>query len=109
MTVQRFGLVIGVRPDGTAEYERIHREVPPAVLATITACAIRNHSIHRHGDLLFSNHEYVGTDHDRDMARMAADPATQQWWSRTLPLQAPVGGADGSPEWQRLPEAFHLD
>lgn len=109
MAVQRFGMVIGVRPGSASEYEQIHRAVPPAVLATITACSIRNYSIYRHGDLLFSYYEYTGTDHDADMARMAADPATQSWWSRTLPLQAPVGGRDGTPEWQRLSEAFHLD
>lgn len=109
MTVQRFAVVIGVRPEGIAEYEQIHRAVPAAVLATITACSIRNYSIYRYGDVLFGYYEYTGTDHDRDMARMAADPATQQWWTRTLPLQAPLGGGTGTPEWQRLPEAFHLD
>ena len=34
---------------------------------------------------MFSYFEYVGEDYEADMAKMAADPATQRWWTHTHP------------------------
>ena len=68
----------------------MHSEVWPAVLERLSASNIRNYSIYRHGDLLFSYMEYVGDDFDADMEAMSADQATQEWWAVCKPLQAPV-------------------
>ena len=38
-----------------------------------------------HGDLVFSYFEYVGEDYEADMAKMAEDPVTQDWWTHTHP------------------------
>src|SRR5687768_18390 len=76
--MQRYGQVIGIKPEHVAEYERIHAAVWPGVLATIHSCNIRNYSIFRYGGLLFAYFEYVGDDYAADMARMAADPTTQE-------------------------------
>ena len=105
----RHASVIRLRPEHAEEYLRLHREVWPEVLAMITACNIRNYSIYRHGDLLFSYYEYVGEDHAADMARMAADPATQRWWQLTDPCQEPVPEAKPGEWWSAIPEAFHHD
>ena len=85
-TMKRFGSVIEVRPGKIEEYKRLHAAVWPGVLRMITACNIRNYSIYlrrmpdgRH--CLFSYFEYTGTDFSGDMARMAADPTTQEWWA----------------------------
>ena len=50
--MQRYGLVLGIKPEHVAEYERLHAAVWPEVLATIHDCNIRNYSIFRYGDLL---------------------------------------------------------
>ncbi|HME55980.1 MAG TPA: L-rhamnose mutarotase, partial [Candidatus Lokiarchaeia archaeon] len=43
--MKRFGSIIKILPDRLDEYKACHAEVPPAVLATITACNIQNYSI----------------------------------------------------------------
>ena len=107
--MQRYGQLIGVKPDQIEAYERIHAAVWPEVLATIHACNIRNYSIFRHGTLLFAYFEYVGADFAADMARMAADPKTQEWWTHTEPMQEPVADRAPGAWWATMPEVFHTD
>ena len=107
--MQRYGQIIGVRPEQTEAYERIHAAVWPEVLATIRACNIRNYTIFRHGALLFAYFEYVGDDYAADMAKMAADPKTQEWWTHTAPMQEPVAGRAEGEWWAAMREVFHTD
>lgn len=107
--MQRFGQIIGVKPDQIEAYERIHASVWPEVLAMIAACNMRNYSIFRHGNLLFAYFEYVGTDYHADMARMAADPKTKEWWSHTDPMQQPVAERPEGEWWATMREVFHTD
>ena len=44
----------------------------------IRKCNIRNYSIYLKDDVLFGYFEYHGTDYSGDMAKMAADPKTQE-------------------------------
>ena len=83
MSVQRIAQVIGIKPDQIEEYERIHADVWPTVLATIKKANIQNYSIFRYEHLLFAYMEYTGTDYEKDMALIAADPETQRWWKIT--------------------------
>jgi len=107
--MQRFGSVIGLKPENREEYERIHADVWPTVLKQIAASNIRNYSIYRYGDLLFSYFEYVGSDYAADMAKMAADPETQRWWAICEPMQSPVAERADGEWWATLPELFHVD
>ncbi len=107
--MRRYGQVIGVKPEHIEAYERLHAAVWPEVLATIRACNIRDYSIFRHGDTLFAYFEYVGDDFTADMARMAADPKTREWWSYTDPMQEPLPDRDPGAWWTTIPEVFHTD
>ncbi len=107
--MRRIGQVIGVRQDRIEEYEAIHREVWPGVLDTIRKHNIRNYSIFRQGNILFSYFEYVGEDYDADMAGIAADPVTQEWWKLTDPMQEPLEGRSDGEWWMVIPEVFHTD
>jgi L-rhamnose mutarotase len=107
--MQRYGQVLGIKPEHVEEYERIHREVWPGVLATIYECNIRNYSIFRYNDLLFAYFEYVGNDFAADQAKMAADPVTQEWWAVCKPMQQPVPSAGPNDWWLNIPEVFHTD
>lgn len=107
--MERHGQVIGLDPARIAEYEARHRAVPVDVLATISACNIRNYSIFRQDTLLFAYFEYIGTDFAADMARMAADPATRTWWALVGPLQRPFPERPEGSWWMELPEVFHVD
>ena len=105
----RYASVIGMKPENRAEYERLHADVWPDVLAKIYQCNIRNYASYRSGELLFSYFEYVGNDFDGDMAKMAADPTTQKWWGVCKPLQSPVPDRADGEWWAAIPEVFHVD
>ncbi|HWE64301.1 MAG TPA: L-rhamnose mutarotase [Chloroflexota bacterium] len=107
--MKRYGRLIGVKPEAIEEYERIHAAVWPRVLDTIKACNIRNYSIFRFENMLFAYFEYLGDDYEADMARMAADPTTQEWWRITDPMQAPVEPREPGEWWATMKEVFHTD
>ena len=107
--MQRYASVIGIKTEHRAEYERLHADVWPDVLAQIATSTIRNYSIYRYGELLFSYFEYVGDDFDADMAKMAADPTTQKWWDVCKPLQTPLPDRADGEWWASIPEIFHVD
>jgi L-rhamnose mutarotase len=61
---------------------------------------------------LFATFKYVGNDWDADMARMAANPKMQEWWSMTDKMQESPTGAKGSKEggwWLEAEEVFRLE
>jgi len=112
--MKRYGSVIGLRPEKLEEYKKLHAAVWPDVLKMITACHIRNYSIYlrrlddgRH--YLFAYFEYTGKDFAADMARMAADPATQRWWAVCQPCQQPLAGRAPDEWWSDMEEVFHQD
>ncbi len=107
--MQRFGMVIRVRPEKLEEYRRLHAAVWPGVLATIRACNIRNYSIYYKDGFLFSYFEYTGSDYAADMQKMAADPNTQAWWKLTDPCQEPLETAKPGEWWASMEEFFHTD
>lgn len=107
--MKRFASVIGLKPEHREEYERLHADVWPAVLAQISSSNIRNYSIFRYGELLFSYFEYVGEDFEGDMKAMADDPVTQKWWDACMPLQTPVPDRKEGEWWADIPEIFHTD
>lgn len=105
----RVAQVIGIDPERIEEYERLHAAVWPAVLGQIARSGIRNYSIFRYGELLFSVFEYVGDDYERDMAAMAADETTREWWALCGPMQRPVPERGEGEWWHTIPEVFHTD
>ena len=105
--MRRYGQLLGIKPEGIDEYERLHAAVWPEVLVTIEACNIRNYSIFRYENMLFSYFEYIGDDYEGDMAKMAADPKTQEWWSINRPLQQPL--TQTGEWWSTMREVFHVD
>jgi len=112
--MKRYGSVIEVKAEKLEEYTRLHAAVWPAVLDMIAACHIRNYSIylHRFDDgrcYLFSYFEYCGNDFAADMAKMAADPKTQEWWAIMKPLQAPLETRAPGEWWADMEEVFHCD
>ena len=109
MKIKRIGSVIGIHEEDIAEYERIHREVWPDVLATLKRVSVQNYSIFRYGLLLFSYMEYIGDNYERDMAIMSADPKTLEWWKITALQQKRVPEAVGEEWWHTIHEVFHMD
>jgi len=67
----------------------------PEVLAMVHSCNIRNYTVFRCSTLLFAYFEYAGDDFAANMATIAADPKTHEWWTHTNPMQTPVAGSRG--------------
>ncbi len=112
--MQRYGSVIGLRPEKAEEYKKLHADAWPDVLERIHDCNIRNYSIYLRrlpdGNLyLFSYFEYVGEDFAADAARMAADPTTQEWWAVCKPMQIPLPDRGEDAWWADMEEVFHFD
>ena len=109
--MQRMGMVIGVKPEKIEAYKRLHAAVWPEILAKISDCNIRNYSIYlkEPENLMFSYFEYHGTDFAADMARMAADPRTQEWWAVCMPCQDPLTTRKDGEWWAQMEEVFHHD
>ncbi len=107
--MQRIASVIGLPAENRARYESLHAHAWPAVLERLAASRMTNYSIYRWGEVLFSYLEYRGTDLEADLAAIAADPATQEWWAVCNPLQRQVHDAQPDEWWHELPEVFHLD
>jgi len=105
----RYGQTILVKPEKLERYKELHAAVWPEVLAMISACNIRNYSIYYRDGQLISYFEYHGTDYGADMAKMAADPATQRWWAECIPCQQPIPTATPDEWWVDLEEVFHCD
>ena len=60
-------------------------------------------------NLLFATFDYHGTDYAADMAKMAADPVTQEWWKVCMPMQDPLATRADGEWWASMDEVFHTD
>jgi L-rhamnose mutarotase len=109
MNLKRYGQLLNVRPEKIDEYVRYHAAVWPEVLKTIHDCNIRNYSIFLKDDMLFAYFEYVGDNYQADMAKMAADPKTQEWWAIMEPMQVPIASRAEGEWWAAMKEVFHTD
>ena len=107
--MQRMGMVLRLKAEAVESYKHYHAAVWPEVLATIRECNIRNYSIYFKDGYLFSCFEYHGADFKADMAKMAADKKTQEWWAIMEPMQEPLPTRQPGEWWARMEEVFHVD
>ena len=107
--MQRHGSLIRIQADAIQRYKAYHERVWPEVLDIIRECNIRNYSIYLKDDCLFGYYEYHGTDYQADMAKMAADPRMQEWWSIMMPMQRPLDSRSEGEWWAAMEEVFHTD
>jgi L-rhamnose mutarotase len=107
--MRRYGSVIRIKLESAEAYRKYHARVWPEVLEVIGQCNIRNYSIFLKDDLLFAYFEYHGADYAADMAKMAADPKTREWWSIMTPMQEPLETRAPGEWWANMDEVFHCD
>lgn len=109
--MERRAQIIRLNAEAIEEYKRIHADVWPDVLKRIEACHIRNYSIflREPENLLFAYFEYHGDDFKADMAKMAADEATQRWWKITDPMQSTLETCAKGEWWAPAELVFHTD
>ena len=105
--MKRYGQVIRLKPGAKEEYIRYHSNAWPEILKMIRDCNIRNYSIFLKDDTLYAYFEYIGDNFEADMARMAADSKTQEWWAIMKPLQQPIPTRKEGEWWADMEEVFH--
>ena len=103
--MQRYASLIGVKPEGIAEYERLHANTWPEVLATIQAANIRNYSIFLDQETrqLFA---YAEIEDEARWAAIAQTEVCQRWWKHMGDVMP--SNPDQSPVSRGLQEVFHL-
>ncbi len=107
--MKRFAMVINVRPEKLDFYRKLHAEPWPEVIEALQRAHVRNYSIHLKDHTLFAYLEYHGDDWAADMARVAADEATQRWWTLTDPCQAPWPSRAPGEWWAEMETVFLMD
>jgi len=112
--VRRYGSVIGLKSEKMESYNKLHAEPWPQIVSKLQECNIRNYSIYE-AELekgkwyLFSYFEYTGSDFEADMAKMAADPKTREWWKLTDPCQVRLLGTPEGQQWLTMKEVYHSE
>ena len=112
--VQRYGAVIGVKPEKLEYYKELHAHPWSSVNHAITEANIRNYSIYltQFDDgnwYLFGYFEYTGDDFESDMKKMAGDSEVKRWWKETDPCQIPLENRAEGQWWKNMEEVYHLD
>jgi L-rhamnose mutarotase len=107
--MKRYGQLIGVKPEHFDRYRKYHAEVWPGVLDMIRKCNMQNYTIFHRAGMLYAYFEYTGSDFKADMAKMAADQTTQEWWAIMEPMQDPLADRKEGEWWTELEEVFHMD
>ncbi len=105
--IQRVGMVIGLRDEAVEAYRRLHADDEPGVRDLLSKYHIRNFSIFLQrlpdGQLYeFAYFEYVGSDLERDLAALDAEPRNRAWLARCDPMQRPLPGADSWTEMETI-------
>ena len=107
--MQRYGLVLRLRPEAEHRYKEYHAAVWPEILAAIRESNIHNYSIFLKDSFLFAYYEYTGDDWSADMAKLAASPRMREWWDLMEPMQDPLPTRKEGEWWARMEEVFHTD
>ena len=112
--VQRYGAVIGVKPEKLEYYKELHAKPWPTVNRAVKEANIRNYSIYltQFDDgrwYLFSYFEYTGSDFDADMKKLGEDSEVKRWWKETDPCQIGLENRNEGEWWKAMEEVYHLD
>lgn len=105
---QRFGMVIGIKPDQISAYEALHAASNEGVRDLLTKYHMHNFSIYLEKlederFYLFGYYEYTGRSYKADMEKLAAEPRNQQWLTATDPMQIPLPGKSS---WTLMREIY---
>lgn len=81
--MKRIGTLMKLKPGCEEAYVRLHDEIWEEVVEAAHRANMRNYTIFRTGDWLFSYYEYIGGDFDADMAAKNALPVSAAWQEAT--------------------------
>jgi L-rhamnose mutarotase len=109
--MQKYCLTLDLKDDLNliAEYEQIHRQIPPEIAQSIREAGITNMELYRFGNRLFMILEADDTfSFERKQALDAANPRVQEWETQMWGFQQPVPGAQPGEKWVLMQKIFQL-
>ncbi len=105
--VQRFGMVIGLKPDTIEQYKELHADANLGVRDLLRKYNIRNLSIFLQEiegkSYEFAYYEYTGKDYEGDLKKLSAEPRNKEWHKVCDALQIPLAGEKS---WSMMEEIF---
>lgn len=106
--VQRFGMVVGIKPEMLDEYKHLHAADNPGVRDLLNKYHMHSFNIFLQqmpdGKWYeFGYYEYTGNDFDGDMAQLAEEPRNIEWLKKCDPMQIPLPGAKG---WTKMESVY---
>ena len=107
--MQRYGIVIKVKPGSLEEYKRLHADPWPEVNKILSDHGIRNFSIYERDGYLFGYFEFLGSDIETAFKEMDNYPIYKEWLSLNDPLQEPLPTRKEGEWWSSMDEIYHLD
>lgn len=108
--MQRFGKVLRLRAGMEDEYKRQHEKIWPEVKATIERSGIKDFTIFRYGQWIFSYFWLPDEVTLEDVnAVIGASEVSQRWEEFMHTFQEPLPESQGLNWWVPMEELWHLD
>ncbi len=104
--MKRIGTLSKLKPGAADAYIKLHDEIWQGVVDAGHEANMRNFSIFRIGDYLFSYYEYIGDDFEADMAKKSALPISIEWQKATGEFREIM---DGENRFIEIEEIWHHD
>ena len=90
-------------------YAEYHEKIPEEIARCIHDCNLRNYSIFIRDGMLFTYCEYIGSDYESDMKKIAASADMQKWWGLVKPLMSPLKTRKKDEFWADMQSIFYQD
>jgi len=104
---QRFGMVVGIKPEMIESYKELHADGNAGVRDLLTKYNMHNFSIFLteiEGKWYeFGYYEYTGNDFEGDMSKLAEEPRNIEWLKVCDPTQLPL---KGEKSWKIMEQVY---
>ncbi len=112
--MKRVGSVIEIKEDCIEEYKYLHANQWPEITKILRDFSLHNYSIYLrklpdNKYYLFSYFEYMGSNFEEDMEKMANEPKIIEWWAICKPMHIPLKDKDPHEWWAEMEKVFHQD
>ena len=113
-SVVSIGRIVQLKKEDEITYREMHADVWPEVIATISKANIRNYQLYvgtiDNKRYLFSHFEYHGTDINKDLATIRANPImNDKWLPITDSYQIKMPNTGAGQQWLKLESIMQLE
>jgi L-rhamnose mutarotase len=103
--MKRIANITKLKEGAAVDYKALHDNIWEEIVAAGHQYGLRNFTMFRHGEYLFSYYEYVGDDFERDMAEKAKCPNQDKWQAECGKHKTQIDGKNAI----MLEEFWHHD